>query len=66
MERTIELTEREVYHLGLLLEGGIKMTDSIFQTKVFEGILSKLGGNEAKREAKKFVRELNKIEYKYD
>lgn len=41
-EIEITLTEKEVSHLETLLEGGIKITDSMSQVEIFKGILSKL------------------------
>ncbi len=38
-------TEDERYHLVNLLEGGLRITDSISQSEIFKGILSKLKDN---------------------
>lgn len=38
----IALTEKEASHLRTLLEGGVTITDSITQSEIFYGILSKL------------------------
>ena len=35
-------TEDERYHLVNLLEGGLRITDSISQSEIFKSILSKL------------------------
>ncbi len=38
-------TEDERYHLVNLLEGGLRITDSISQSEIFKSILSKLKDN---------------------
>lgn len=63
----IELTEKEAGHLRTLLEGGIKISDSISQGEVFENILDHLNSQdqeEVKNPEYDGIREVERQKFK--